>query len=399
MPIRLYARLAILLGATLLAGIDLACDRGVEPADLGTSAAEDAATTDANETWLDAAALPDSSGAGDASPALEDAQVDPTDAEVAADLRSHDAGSSPNSEDASAYPLEDASTDAGGLDADLELDAEPPDVGDLPDAALSDTGVSSLCGNGVLDGVEACDDGNVISSDGCASDCRREIPYNCVGEPSVCVQGPALGTLRPGDNTSTTGGALQPGEVYFYRLDLSEDVILTGTLTRPTSAMSGDLDLDLLVPAVPPTWNVVFSSATFGNEAFTTPVISAGTYVVMVSAWAQGVEVTGHTLSISAHAPSGCGNGLLDSGEDCDDGNTNDGDGCSSTCELELGTAWTCNPSYYGGNDGCDCGCGLIDPDCDDATAASCLFCSNTGSCNSEICPGTLVPVNNAVCR
>src|SRR5204862_6951435 len=30
-----------------------------------------------------------------------------------------------------------------------------------------------------------------------------------------------------------------------------------------------------------------------------------------------------------------CGNGLLDAGEQCDDGNTNNGDCCSSACQFE----------------------------------------------------------------
>lgn len=35
-----------------------------------------------------------------------------------------------------------------------------------------------------------------------------------------------------------------------------------------------------------------------------------------------------------------CGNGLLDSGESCDDGNAAGGDGCSDTCQIEDG--WSC---------------------------------------------------------
>jgi cysteine-rich repeat protein len=31
-----------------------------------------------------------------------------------------------------------------------------------------------------------------------------------------------------------------------------------------------------------------------------------------------------------------CGNGTLNSGEGCDDGNTVSGDGCSSTCQIEI---------------------------------------------------------------
>jgi cysteine-rich repeat protein len=32
---------------------------------------------------------------------------------------------------------------------------------------------------------------------------------------------------------------------------------------------------------------------------------------------------------------SACGNGALDAGEECDDGNTTAGDGCSPTCQNE----------------------------------------------------------------
>jgi len=38
--------------------------------------------------------------------------------------------------------------------------------------------------------------------------------------------------------------------------------------------------------------------------------------------------------------PSDCGNGLIDSGENCDDGNDFIGDGCSNTCQVETG--WQC---------------------------------------------------------
>ena len=34
--------------------------------------------------------------------------------------------------------------------------------------------------------------------------------------------------------------------------------------------------------------------------------------------------------------PIQCGNNILETGEECDDGNTNDGDGCSSTCQIEI---------------------------------------------------------------
>src|SRR5262249_62025396 len=33
--------------------------------------------------------------------------------------------------------------------------------------------------------------------------------------------------------------------------------------------------------------------------------------------------------------PAQCGNGVVDGAEECDDGGTADGDGCSATCQLE----------------------------------------------------------------
>jgi uncharacterized protein (TIGR03382 family) len=35
---------------------------------------------------------------------------------------------------------------------------------------------------------------------------------------------------------------------------------------------------------------------------------------------------------------------------------------------------WTCSYSYYGGDDGCDCGCGAPDPDCETNTLESCRY-------------------------
>lgn len=53
---------------------------------------------------------------------------------------------------------------------------------------IPETGNSSLCGNGVLDKNEECDDGNKIGGDGCSPDCRRETAFECDNSvsPSVC---------------------------------------------------------------------------------------------------------------------------------------------------------------------------------------------------------------------
>ena len=50
--------------------------------------------------------------------------------------------------------------------------------------------VSPLCGDGVVEPGEACDDGNSIAGDGCAPDCTLETSPLCVaGQSKACVEG------------------------------------------------------------------------------------------------------------------------------------------------------------------------------------------------------------------
>jgi len=54
---------------------------------------------------------------------------------------------------------------------------------------------------------------------------------------------------------------------------------------------------------------------------------------------------------------------------------------------------WLCDPRHHGSGDGCDCGCGVSDPDCEGSAVSDCLFCNHCGSCAG------INPENVAVCR
>lgn len=45
-----------------------------------------------------------------------------------------------------------------------------------------------VCGNGVTESPETCDDGNTVASDGCSAVCRIESGYTCIGTPSICTR-------------------------------------------------------------------------------------------------------------------------------------------------------------------------------------------------------------------
>jgi cysteine-rich repeat protein len=47
----------------------------------------------------------------------------------------------------------------------------------------------STCGNGVVEGQEECDDGDLQDGDGCSSVCKVEPGWSCTGHPSRCARG------------------------------------------------------------------------------------------------------------------------------------------------------------------------------------------------------------------
>jgi cysteine-rich repeat protein len=63
-----------------------------------------------------------------------------------------------------------------------------------------------------------------------------------------------------------------------------------------------------------------------------------------------------------------CGDGAIDSGEQCDDGNLIDGDGCSSTCHPDAGT---CGNSVVDAGEACDDGNDLDNDGCDRCAATT----------------------------
>lgn len=98
----------------------------------------------------------------------------------------------------------------------------------------------------------------------------------------------------------------------------------------------------------------------------------------------------------SGGIPVLCGNGIVDDGETCDDGNSGSGDGCSEECQVEPG--WDCTST------GCApvCGDGAVvgDEECDgaDLRGLACLdFGGNSGAlsctetCNVDASACTLV--------
>jgi cysteine-rich repeat protein len=79
-----------------------------------------------------------------------------------------------------------------------------------PDVTCSaTTGQCSLCGNGVIEAGELCDDGNKVGKDGCSATCRTETGSHCYGAPgdkSLCF-GFSLTAMNPDTLDSSGSGS------------------------------------------------------------------------------------------------------------------------------------------------------------------------------------------------
>jgi sulfatase modifying factor 1 len=106
--------------------------------------------------------------------------------------------------------------------------------------------VSSLCGNGMIDPGEACDDANAYAGDGCSPDCQLEDPFvTCTGAPSVCTRSCfQLGTAcGPNEDQDCCATIVVPGisNASFYR---SYDGVTAGYTSQAYPAKVSDFRLD-----------------------------------------------------------------------------------------------------------------------------------------------------------
>jgi cysteine-rich repeat protein len=99
---------------------------------------------------------------------------------------------------------------------------------------------------------------------------------------------------------------------------------------------------------------------------------------------------------VFAVACSACGNGVVEDGEACDDGDRVDGDGCSARCLLErcgngvLDDDEVCDDGNLDGGDGCSARC---EPDrCGDAVLQADEFCEDGNHQDGDGCDRTCRP-------
>ncbi|MDD5470029.1 MAG: DUF4215 domain-containing protein [Candidatus Peribacteraceae bacterium] len=134
--------------------------------------------------------------------------------------------------------------------------------------------VPSLCGDGLVEDPEQCDDGNLLPFDGCSFSCTFESGYSCFGVPSACFPSCGDGIRIPPEQCDD--GNLLDGDGCSSVCEMEYGAAESSSDRTDVSASSASFVMTVL-----------------------------------------------------------CGNGLTEEGEECDDGNLFDQDGCSHLCTVE----------------------------------------------------------------
>jgi len=164
-------------------------------------------------------------------------------------------------------------------------------------------------------------------------------------------------------------------------------------------------------------WCDSFGGAASDQTVFTG--LTSGTYLLIIEEDTPGTgSPTSIALTVLLPLPA-CGDGTLDPGEVCDDGNTTDGDGCSADCRsnescgnriVDRSVGEVCDDGNTSSGDGCAgdcrssefCGNGVIDPGlgevCDDGNVFSGDGCSADCTSNETCGNGVLDSVNGETC-
>ncbi|MFH1426079.1 MAG: DUF4215 domain-containing protein, partial [Candidatus Kerfeldbacteria bacterium] len=285
------------------------------------------------------------------------------------------------------------------------------------------------CGNGIVEEGEECDDGNNDNNDFCSNNCEHRTPichatasethpYNVLWVPDDAIDGEGQSDHRHHeDDIIPITDLNNDGDIDEDDCDKYDDVCGDGDLDPGEECDDGNDDDD----------DGCSNECTIPNSCDDTCTTEFGCANDLVCAGGS-CRNNQCTTEGDCICPA-CGDGTVDPGEECDDGNNTDGDGCSaqctipnscdSTCTAEFGCAnglvcsdGSCRNSQCTTEGDCicpACGDGTVDPgeECDDGNNTDGDGCSSSctipNSCNSTCTDdfgcGNGLTCSNGACR
>lgn len=290
------------------------------------------------------------------------------------------------------------------------------------------------CGDGSLAGGELCDCGSSGTASGLTyggSSCsnlngtydsnpNNTCAWDCSGPASYCGDGvvdEGSGEVCDGNTDSYDGalcvGGSEEGSACDEDSDCDGSGAVCGDASSPwseacettTVCLAGDESLI----GYPCTSNAYCDSSDGGDGECSTSTFPTTRTITCADdgeggeacSWNSPWSTTSFWKGVNCKASSNCGNGVVDEGEECDDGNDDSTDGCTTECQENV-----CGDGYlYDGEEQCDEGadngnvceasygstCSYCNESCVTVTYSG-AFCGNNVIEGSERCDGTDLP-------
>lgn len=186
-----------------------------------------------------------------------------------------------------------------------------------------------FCGDGYEDAPEACDDGNMNNGDGCSATCQveaNEVEQNGTLQTANLVTQPWFAEIAPA------------GDQDLVKITLAQAGGLAVWTDGVGNGRCFDGSMDSMITLLDSGGQVLASNDDHagGCSLASAANLAAGTYYARIqagSAASAASETFPYRLFTSTFQ---CGDGTVAVGEECDDGNAMNGDGCTSACKVEV---------------------------------------------------------------
>ncbi|HEX5038199.1 MAG TPA: DUF4215 domain-containing protein [bacterium] len=244
---------------------------------------------------------------------------------------------------------QDESCGDGFVETALGEDCEPPSVGSCDSACHDIPPALPVCGDGNQDPGEDCDDGNDVNEDGCSNLCH--LPRCGDGITQTATEQCDDGNANPNDDCTNACRFATCGDGIINSFGDSNEQCDDGD--------SNDLD-DCRNDCSNPTCGDGTVSIYAGEECDPEDGVDYASF---------GLICINCELEGGGNTPSPyCGDGNVDSGEECDDGNSVNTDACTNAC-----TDAVCGDDATGPGE-----------ECDDGNSVNTDACTN--ACTSAVC-------------
>jgi len=231
----------------------------------------------------------------------------------------------------------------GNLDSGEECDDGNNIDGDGCSAECEIEEQEPFCGNGILETGEECDDGNNIDGDGCSAECEIEEPacyFDIDCGIDHCAGGPNYCLFGDVYQDFWIHKCINPGEFNAYcSIEIGPKLIEECEYGCENGYCTDE--------PVPYCGDGVLNEGEECDDGENNGQVCTPEYN-------GSCDYCSNTCEIEQIEGSYCGDGILDeSYEECDDSNNIDGDGCSAECEIEEQEPF-CGNGIIEGNETCD---------------------------------------------